>query len=83
MTDIGLNKSEFETLRRRAMRLEFFTVDWNSLEAIVALVAGGLALSIALVEFGVDSVIEAVSGLTLLWRFEQRLCLVKTRSAEV
>jgi len=54
------------------MRLEFFTVDWNSLEAVVALVAGRLASSIALVRFGLDSVIEAVSGLTLLWRFEQR-----------
>ncbi len=72
MTVIDLDKSEFETLRRRAMRLEFFTVGWNSLEAVVALVAGGLTSSIALVGFGLDSVIEAVSGLTLLWRFEQK-----------
>ena len=55
-------------LRRRGIRLEYFTVAWNTLEALVALVAGWLASSIALEGFGLDSVIETVSGLTLLWR---------------
>jgi divalent metal cation (Fe/Co/Zn/Cd) transporter len=58
-------------LRRRAIHLEYFTVTWNILEALVALVAGWLASSIALQGFGLDSVIETVSGLTLLWRFRQ------------
>jgi len=61
-----------EALRGRAIRLEYFTVGWNIVEAVVALVAGGAASSIALIGFGLDSVIETVSGLTLLWRFKQR-----------
>lgn len=60
-----------QALLRRAVRLEYFTVGWNVLEALVALVAGWLASSIALEGFGLDSVIETVSGLTLLWRFRQ------------
>jgi divalent metal cation (Fe/Co/Zn/Cd) transporter len=59
-------------LRRRAIRLEYFTVGWNTLEAVVALVAGWFASSIALQGFGLDSVIETIAGLTVLWRFRQR-----------
>lgn len=61
-----------ELWRRQAVRLEYFTVGWNILEAAVALVAGVLAGSIALVGFGLDSIIETVSGLALLWRLRQR-----------
>ena len=61
-----------EALRQRAIRLEYFTVGWSILEAVVALVAGGAASSIALVGFGLDSIIETASGATLLWRFRQR-----------
>ena len=61
-----------EALRRRAIRLEYFTVGWNIVEAGVALAAGGAASSIALIGFGLDSIIETISGLTLLWRFRQR-----------
>jgi len=53
---------------RRGRRLEYFTLGWNLLEALVAVVAGGIAGSIALIGFGVDSLIECVSGAVLLWR---------------
>ncbi|MCA1628700.1 MAG: cation transporter, partial [Acidobacteria bacterium] len=53
---------------RRGRRLEYFTIAWNSLEAVAAIGAGLLAGSIALVGFGVDSVIETSSGAVLLWR---------------
>jgi len=53
---------------RRGSRLEYFTIVWNSLEGVVALVAGWMAGSIALVAFGVDSFIEVTSGAALLWR---------------
>src|SRR3974377_2095304 len=55
-------------LVRRAVRLEYLTVGWNLLEAVVAVVSGLLAGSIALIGFGLDSVIETFSGATLLWR---------------
>jgi len=68
----GPGDSGPEALRRRAIRLEYFTVGWNIVEAAVALAAGGLASSIALIGFGLDSIIETLSGLTLLWRFKQQ-----------
>ncbi len=53
---------------RRGRRLEYLTISWNSLEAIIAVSAGLLAGSIALVSFGIDSVIEVSSGAIILWR---------------
>lgn len=50
------------------IRLEYVTLVWNSLEAVVAIVSGLFAGSIALVGFGLDSVIEMSSGAALLWR---------------
>jgi divalent metal cation (Fe/Co/Zn/Cd) transporter len=57
-----------QTLIIRGQRLEYFTLAWNTLEAAVAIVSGVLAGSIALLGFGLDSVIETFSGVTLLWR---------------
>lgn len=48
--------------------MEYFTIAWNSLEGLVAVVAGALAGSISLVGFGIDSFIEVTSGGVLLWR---------------
>jgi divalent metal cation (Fe/Co/Zn/Cd) transporter len=55
-------------LVRRGLRLEYLTVIWNSLEALLAIATGLLAGSIALVGFGCESVIEVVSGAALVWR---------------
>jgi divalent metal cation (Fe/Co/Zn/Cd) transporter len=53
---------------RRGRRLEYFTIIWNCLESLIAIGSGLLAGSIALVGFGVDSLIESSSGAALLWR---------------
>lgn len=53
---------------RRGRRLEYLTVGWNALEAVAAVGAGAAAGSVALVGFGVDSVIESSSGAVLWWR---------------
>ena len=55
-------------LVRRGQRLEYFTVAWNSLEALVSIIAGLIAGSVSLVGFGLDSLIEVASGAALLWR---------------
>ena len=52
----------------RGLSLEYFTVVWNLLEAMVALISGAVAGSIALIGFGLDSLIEVSSGMILLWR---------------
>lgn len=58
---------------RRGVRLEWFTISWNSVEAVVAIGAGLLAGSIALVGFGLDSVIETAAGLIVLWRLRREV----------
>lgn len=57
-----------EVHTHRGRRLEYFTLGWNVIEAGVAITAGLLAGSIALVGFGADSVVESLSSLVLLWR---------------
>lgn len=53
---------------RRGRRLQYLTIGWNCAECLVALVAGFVAGSIALVGFGFDSAIEIASSLAGLWR---------------
>ncbi len=53
---------------RRGRRLEYFTIAWNCLEGLVAVIAGVIAGSVSLVGFGIDSFIEVTSGAALLWR---------------
>jgi divalent metal cation (Fe/Co/Zn/Cd) transporter len=65
--------SETATLERKAVvrrgrQLEYFTVAWNSIEGLVAVITGVIAGSISLVGFGIDSFIEVTSGSVLLWR---------------
>jgi divalent metal cation (Fe/Co/Zn/Cd) transporter len=57
-----------QAVARRGKQLEYFTIAWNTLEGLVAVVAGALAGSISLVGFGIDSFIEVTSGGVLLWR---------------
>ena len=59
---------ERKSVVRHGRRLEYFTIAWNALEGLVAVVAGAIAGSVSLVGFGVDSFIEATSGAVLLWR---------------
>lgn len=55
-------------LVQRGLRLEYLTIGWNLGEAAIAVAAGWLAGSIALVGFGLDSLIESASGAVLIWR---------------
>jgi divalent metal cation (Fe/Co/Zn/Cd) transporter len=55
-------------LLARGLRLEYLTVGWNIAEGLIAIGAGLAAGSIALIGFGVDSFVETVSGLVLIWR---------------
>jgi cation diffusion facilitator family transporter len=59
---------DFERLHHRALRLEWITTLWNIVEAVIAISAGILSSSIALVAFGVDSMIEVLSAVGVLWR---------------
>ncbi len=54
----------------RAFLLEWITVAWMIVEAVVALWSGIASRSITLVAFGADSVIELISAFVLLWRLD-------------
>jgi divalent metal cation (Fe/Co/Zn/Cd) transporter len=54
-------------LTQRAFRLEYLTIGWNVLEAIVAVAAGIAASSIALIGFGLDSLIEVFAASVVVW----------------
>lgn len=56
-------------LVRRGITLELFTLSWMTVEAAVAIAAGIAAGSIALMAFGIDSVIEFVAGFVVLRTF--------------
>ncbi len=55
-------------LVRRALRLEYATIGWMAIEAAVAITAGVFAGSVALVGFGLDSVIEAFAASVVIWQ---------------
>ena len=68
MTTVSTPPLGRNALARRGRRLQYLTIGWNSAECIVAVAAGWLAGSIALVGFGFDSAIEVTSSLAALWR---------------
>jgi divalent metal cation (Fe/Co/Zn/Cd) transporter len=57
-----------QALIKRGLNLEYVSIAYNCLESLVAIIAGLLSGSIALVGFGIDSVIEVTSSVALLWR---------------
>ncbi len=68
-------------LGRRAQLLAGASVCYNAIEAVVAIAAGAAASSIALVGFGLDSLVEMSSGLIILWQFRHRLPETRERVA--
>ncbi|GAA3096604.1 divalent metal cation (Fe/Co/Zn/Cd) transporter [Kribbella aluminosa] len=68
-------------LSRRAQLLAGASVTYNVVEAVVAVSAGAAAGSVALVGFGLDSVVEVSSGLVILWQFRHRVPETRERRA--
>ena len=66
----------------QGLRLNYLTIGYNALEAIVALAAGFAAGSVALVGFGVDSVIEVTASIAAQWRLRADLDPVRRERVE-
>lgn len=60
-------------LRRRGLLLEYLTIGWNIVEAVIAIAAGLAAGSIALVGFGFDSTIEVAAASIVIWQFRAEI----------
>ena len=56
-------------LLQRVRRLAWAGLAWHGVEAAVAVAAGVAAGSVALIGFGADSLVEALAGFIVLWRF--------------
>lgn len=66
--------AEWLAAARRARALSWLSLVWMGAEGAIAITAGIVAGSIALVGFGLDSAIEGVASLVIVWRFTgQRL----------
>lgn len=57
------------SIKQKALALSFFTVGYNVIEGVVAVVAAYLSGSSALMGFGLDSFVESLSGSVMIWRF--------------
>ena len=62
-------------LHRHALNLAYFTIAYNVVECVLALLAGAWAGSIALVGFGLDSLVESLSGGVMIYRFARHKTL--------
>lgn len=71
-TEIAAGGDRAVTLRRRVRLLVAVTITWNLVEAVVAITAGTIASSSALVGFGLDSVVEVTSAVAISWQFAGR-----------
>lgn len=78
---VPLAPDERSRLGRRAQLLAGASVAYNVVEAVVSVTAGVIAGSVALVGFGLDSVVEVSSGLIILWQFRHRMPESRERQA--
>jgi divalent metal cation (Fe/Co/Zn/Cd) transporter len=65
----GITRERYARLARRVKLLSWLSLAWMTVEGAVAIVAGIVASSIALVGFGLDSVVEGVASVIIIWRF--------------
>ncbi|SFT32412.1 Cation efflux family protein [Actinopolyspora lacussalsi subsp. righensis] len=78
-TAVGPDSRRQAALSRRIRLLVAATISYNVIEAVVAITAGTLASSTALIGFGLDSTIEVASAAAVAWQFSARQ--VATRQA--
>ena len=70
-----------ESLRRRGLRLEYATLGWNVVGSALVLVAAVAARSVALAGFGLDSLIEIVASLVVVWQLHELQAIERERQA--
>ncbi|RWR13227.1 cobalt transporter, partial [Microbacterium enclense] len=68
----ALNDDRKHTLQRRIRWIVTATIAYNLIEAVVAITAGTVASSAALIGFGLDSTIEVLSAAAVAWQFTRR-----------
>ena len=64
-----IDRATYERLARRAKLLSWLSLAWMTVEGAVAIAAGLVASSIALIGFGLDSAVEGFASVVIVWRF--------------
>ena len=70
-------------LFKKGLYLEYFTVVYNLIEAALSILFGNLTKSIALVGFGLDSIVESLSGIIMIWRLHQHGKISRKEEEEI
>ena len=65
----AITRERYAELARRVKLLSWLSLAWMTVEGVVAIAAGVIASSIALVGFGLDSAIEGLASVIIIWRF--------------
>jgi divalent metal cation (Fe/Co/Zn/Cd) transporter len=73
--------ADADALRRRGLRLEYATLGWNVVGSVLVLAAAVLARSVALAGFGLDSLIEIVASLVVVWQLQAIHAVKRERRA--
>lgn len=68
---MNTQNNDKEVLRKKGLKLAWFIVGWDLVEGIIAVTAGLIAGSIALVGFGIDSAIEVFAALVVIWQLSK------------
>lgn len=78
---VTLSDPRRDLLRRRIRLVVAATITYNAIEAVIAITAGTLSSSTALVAFGLDSIVEVLSAAAIAWQFSARDPETRERTA--
>jgi divalent metal cation (Fe/Co/Zn/Cd) transporter len=81
MISIVARSDETIRLRRRGLGLEYATLGWNVVGSVLVLAAALTARSVALAGFGLDSLIEIVASLVVVWQLQEMQAVERERRA--
>jgi cation diffusion facilitator family transporter len=76
-------KTKMKDQYKKGLYLEYFTVGYNIIEAAVSIAFGKIANSIALVGFGLDSIVESLSGCVMIWRLRKHEKISKEEEEKI
>src|ERR687888_895387 len=69
MVELSLERTSHAVLVRRVKLLSWLSLAWMTAEGAIGVTAGILANSIALIGYGLDSTIEGIASMVIIWRF--------------
>ena len=82
-SSVPMDPDKRKALLGRVKMLAIFTIAYNLVEALVSILFGAMANSIALIGFGLDSIVESLSGMVLVWRLSKHKKISKEEEEKI